>query len=199
MSFFRGILFLHTILLNIYVLNRSFWPIDGTLTSTTIPSHSRPGSKDNKWLVHGLQISRTGASQSNLVLCETKDTPFLDDYNWKQMFNLFKYLWRILYIYIYIYIYCHPYSTLSYESYKWIRFISVFYYQFTHSLPFYYGCWKINFFLRDYLPAFLTQTRWSHCKPAAEISPSFFSYPPTFFRENVITSKVLKNLGRWLL
>ena len=29
-------------------LNRSIWPIDGTLTGTTTPDQSQPGSNDNE-------------------------------------------------------------------------------------------------------------------------------------------------------
>ena len=43
------------------------WPIDETLTSTTAPSQSGPGSKDNEKVLIASLISRTGASSSDMV------------------------------------------------------------------------------------------------------------------------------------
>ena len=42
-------------------LNRSFWPIDRTLTITTTRSQSEHGSNDNREVFHTPQISKTGA------------------------------------------------------------------------------------------------------------------------------------------
>ena len=47
------------------------WPVNGTITDTTTPSQSGPGSNGNKEDLHTLQISRTGASPCNVVLCHT--------------------------------------------------------------------------------------------------------------------------------
>ena len=40
-------------------MNISSWPIDGTLTSTTTPGHSKPGSNGNEGVLHIPQSSRT--------------------------------------------------------------------------------------------------------------------------------------------
>ena len=49
-------------------LNSSIWPIDWTLTGTTILGQSRPGSNGNIRVLHILQSSRTGASPSVRVI-----------------------------------------------------------------------------------------------------------------------------------
>ena len=46
-------------------LNRSIWPINGTLTDTTTPSLSKPGCTGNEGALHIPQSSRTGASLSD--------------------------------------------------------------------------------------------------------------------------------------
>ena len=42
-----------------WVLNRSFWPIDGTQTNTSTPGPNQPGSNGNERVVHTYQISGT--------------------------------------------------------------------------------------------------------------------------------------------
>ena len=49
-----------------------------TLTSTTIPSYSGPGSNGNEGVFHIPFISRTGTSPSNSVKCHTQNIPFLE-------------------------------------------------------------------------------------------------------------------------
>ena len=55
-------------------LNKPFWPIDTTLTSTTLPVQSGPGSNCNKRLLQIPQIPRTGVSLSDfwgfLLFCK---------------------------------------------------------------------------------------------------------------------------------
>ena len=46
-------------------MNRSIWPIDGTLTSITTLGHSEPGSNGNEGV---LQSSKTWASILDVVL-----------------------------------------------------------------------------------------------------------------------------------
>ena len=42
------------------ILNRSIWPIQGTLTSTNVPGQSGPGSNGNEEVIHTSEIPRTG-------------------------------------------------------------------------------------------------------------------------------------------
>ena len=49
------------------ILNKSIWPIDGTLTSTTNPCEGGPGSNDNERVYHTSQISRTEDAVSDTV------------------------------------------------------------------------------------------------------------------------------------
>ena len=48
-------------------MNNFVWPRDGTLTGTTIPDQSGPGSNDNEGLLHIAQSSRTGTVLSDTV------------------------------------------------------------------------------------------------------------------------------------
>ena len=50
-------------------------PKDGTLTGITTPSQSRAESNGNEGVFHTLQVPRIGASQTDTVLCHTKDNP----------------------------------------------------------------------------------------------------------------------------
>ena len=59
-----------------WFLNRSPWPIDGTLTSTTTPVQSGPGS--NQRVFHASQIPRTRVSPSELLQRHILDTLFWD-------------------------------------------------------------------------------------------------------------------------
>ena len=45
----------------------SIYPIDGTLTGTTTPGQSGPGSNGGEWVLHILQTSRNGTSPSDRV------------------------------------------------------------------------------------------------------------------------------------
>ena len=45
--------------------------IDGTLTDTTTPGQSGPGSNSKEVILHTPQTSRTGASPSDTVKCHT--------------------------------------------------------------------------------------------------------------------------------
>ena len=47
-----------------------------TLTSTTTPGKSEPGSNGNEEVLHSSLISRTGASPSDAISWHNKDTPF---------------------------------------------------------------------------------------------------------------------------
>ena len=64
------------ILSNAKNLQTSTWPINRTLTGTTIPGQSEPGSNDNEELIHTPQSSRTRASPPDAVLCHTQIIPF---------------------------------------------------------------------------------------------------------------------------
>ena len=55
-------------------LECSIWPIHGTLTGTTTQGQRVPGSNGNKGVLHILQNTRTGASPSDAVSCNTQDT-----------------------------------------------------------------------------------------------------------------------------
>ena len=44
---------------NKWFINKSIWPIDGTLTGTTTPGQSGTGSNGNKRVLHSPQSSRT--------------------------------------------------------------------------------------------------------------------------------------------
>ena len=52
------------------LLNRSFWTIDRTQLQ------GGTWSNGNEGVIHTTQISRTGASQSDAVSCQTQDTPY---------------------------------------------------------------------------------------------------------------------------
>ena len=65
------IIFLHAVIgFYIFLSNtkRSIWSIDRTLTSTTIPGQSGPGSNGNEGIHHTPQITKTGSSQLDVVL-----------------------------------------------------------------------------------------------------------------------------------
>ena len=67
-------MFFYKVLLNTNIfLYRSFWPVDRTLTSTTTPDHSGPGSNVNEKALDILQISRTEtlpSDQFNVILAQ---------------------------------------------------------------------------------------------------------------------------------
>ena len=48
-----------------------------TLTGTTAPGQSEPGSNDNQGVLHNPQSSKTGASPSDIIQCPSQDTYFL--------------------------------------------------------------------------------------------------------------------------
>ena len=50
-----------------WFLNRCIWPINGTLTGTTIPGNSGPKSNNNEEVLSISQISKTRASPSDAV------------------------------------------------------------------------------------------------------------------------------------
>ena len=58
------------------ILNRSIWPIDGSLTGTTTPGQNEPRSNGNEVVFHIPQSSRTGASPPDTGYCHTQDTLF---------------------------------------------------------------------------------------------------------------------------
>ena len=47
---------------------------DGTRIGTTTPGWSGLGNNGNEWVPHTLQISRTGATPSNIVHFDNQDT-----------------------------------------------------------------------------------------------------------------------------
>ena len=59
-----------------YFLNRSIWPVDGTLKGSTNPGEGEPTSKSNEGVLHIPRISITGASrpswEGGLPLCSGK-------------------------------------------------------------------------------------------------------------------------------
>ena len=67
------IIYLHIIMFSIIpieyksYLNRSIWATDGTLTDTTLPGQSRPGSNGNKEVSNIFYSSTTVASPLNAV------------------------------------------------------------------------------------------------------------------------------------
>ena len=58
------------------IFKQIYLAIDETLTGTTTPSQSEPGSNVNEKIFHTPQISRTKLSLLDAVLCHTQDTPF---------------------------------------------------------------------------------------------------------------------------
>ena len=60
---------------------KSFWFIDGNLTGTTTPGQSVPYSNANEGVLHTSMISRTGASQSD-VIWYTQNTLFWGGGRW---------------------------------------------------------------------------------------------------------------------
>ena len=60
--------------------NSSIWPIDGTLSSATTQSQSKPGSNDNEEVFHITQSSSiTGASPSDCLVLYSKILPLCFD------------------------------------------------------------------------------------------------------------------------
>ena len=49
------------------ILNKYIWLIDRTLTVTTTPGRSEPGSNDNKGVLHTPQISWTEEKESETI------------------------------------------------------------------------------------------------------------------------------------
>ena len=55
-------------------MNSSIWPLDRTLTGTTIPCQSVLGRNNNEGGLNIFQRSRTGASLSDAVYCHNQDS-----------------------------------------------------------------------------------------------------------------------------
>ena len=58
----------------IQIIYKYIWAKGGTLTKSTAMGHIGPGSNGNELSLHSSQISRSGASPPDALLCHTQDT-----------------------------------------------------------------------------------------------------------------------------